>query len=416
MKQAIKGDIIFTPDINKLECYKDSYLVYENGQVDGIYSERPADIDKCIDHTGALIIPGFNDVHLHAPQWQNCGIGYSMELLPWLDNYTFPLEAGFSDIEFAKNNYRAFLKDMIHCGTTRACVFATIHSEATKFLIEEFRSAGIGGFIGKVNMDRNSNERLTEETNTSLKETEELINWVEETRKDDLVNYILTPRFVPSTTTELMKGLGKLADKYELKVQSHLCENPSEIEWVRSLHPECEDFTSVYYDYGLMPKDRTIMAHCIHNTEKEQALLKKQGVYVAHCAASNMNLSSGIMPLRKYLNDGQKVGIASDISAGETLDMRRNIVSTIQASKLYWREHEDYPQISFTEAFYLATKGSGSFFGQVGSFQKGYDMDALVIEDGYTGLTLAERLEKYVYTGSCDRIIKRFVRGKEIQY
>lgn len=418
--QILQGDLVFTPDQDNMTCYKDGYLIYQNGIIIGVYEELPKEyqdqtVQKYINH---LIIPGFNDIHVHGPQWLNCGIGYSRELLEWLNLYTFPLESKFSDRDFAETTYRRFVNALVECGTTRASVFATRHAQATKSLIQLFRKSGLGAYVGKVNMDRNAMEGLEEETQRSIYETEELITWVEDTRDNDLVNYILTPRFVPSTTPELMKGLGNLAETYKLKVQSHLSENHSEINWVRELHPECNDFASVYYEYGLMPKGRTVMAHCVHNTEKEQKLIKDQEVMIAHCAASNSNLTSGMMPLRKYMNEGQKIGLASDVAGGQTLDMRNHIVETIKTAKLYQSIHPQFHAVTFVEAFYLATKGGGSLFGKTGAFEKGYEMDALIIDD--SDLTrgmefdLPERLERFVYVGSSKKIIKRMVRGKEI--
>lgn len=421
MKRVMRGDIIYTPDMNEMICVENGYLVYENGVVKGVYDTLSDEDATAIyeDYKGCLIIPGFNDIHLHAPQWRNCGIGYSEELLPWLNKYTFPLEAEFEDTKLAEELYRGFLRDLILYGTTRACMFATRHEEATKILFEQVRRSGIGAYIGKVNMDRNSIERLQETTQASLTETERLVNWVEETRENDRVNYILTPRFVPSTTTELMKGLGKIQERYGLMVQSHLNENVDEVAWVSQLHPECASFASVYYDYGLMPKKKTVLAHCIHNTEEEAKLLRDQEVLFAHCASSNMNLSSGIMPLRRYLKEGQRIGLATDISASESVSMARTIVSTIQASKIHWCQHPQEPAISFKEAFYLATKGSGQLFGKVGSFEAGYEMDALVIRDQEqsqdAALSLAERLERYVYMEDPKQIVVRMVHGEKIQ-
>ncbi len=161
------------------------------------------------------------------------------------------------------------------------------------------------------------------------------------------------------------------------------------------------------------------MAHCIYNTDSEIEILKKKRVYVAHCPQSNFNLASGIMPLRKYLNLNIPVGLGSDVGGGHVLDMTRHIEACITASKMYFVDHPDYAPISISEAFYLATKGGGSFFGKVGSFEEGYDFDALVINDSSLKMngtpTLVERLEKFIYTGSSQNISKRFVRGEVLE-
>jgi len=192
--------------------------------------------------TKGLIIPGFNDVHVHAPQWVNAGMGFSLELLPWLDKYTFSVEERYMDVEFAKSSYSLTIEEMKKNGTTRASMFATSHLEGTKVLIELLRKSGMGAYVGKVNMDRNSTEGLTEDTVTSANETVELIEWMNSTKGNDNVDYIVTPRYVPCTTAELMKKLSEIVNKYNLPVQSHLDENKDEIKWVKELHPGMQGF------------------------------------------------------------------------------------------------------------------------------------------------------------------------------
>jgi len=437
MQKILKGNIIFTKEKNQFEIYEHGYIVVENGKVILVTNELPV-MYKDIpvdDMEDQLIIPGFVDLHVHAPQWLNTGIGYSKELIPWLNEYTFPLESAFIDLEFAEEHYKDFIHDLWEVGTTRACIFATRHKPATKLLIKLLKESGLGAYVGKVNMDRNSSSELIETTEQSIADTIELLQedsslYGKQTSNTNdstpvspndlpLVQYILTPRFVPSTTPTLMQALGEIAQKYQLPVQSHLSENRGEVAWVKELHPDIPSFTEVYDFYGLLQPSRTIMAHCIYNTDTEVKLLKRKNIFVAHCPQSNFNLTSGIMPLRKYLNDKISIGLGSDVGGGHVLNMTQHIIASINASKMYYVDHQEYAPITISEAFYLATKGGGSFFGNVGSFEEGYDFDALVINDNSLQkngtLSLVERLEKYIYTGSSQSIFKRFVRGIEIR-
>lgn len=428
MIKILKGNIIFTKEMNRFEVFENGYVIVENGKVKLVTKELPELYQNATveDMGDQLIIPGFVDLHVHAPQWLNTGIGYSKELIPWLNEYTFPLESEFENVEFAMEHYKNFIQDLLEAGTTRACIFATRHKSATAVLIKLLKESGLGAYVGKVNMDRNSSPELQENTEQSIRETIEMLeedptlyeSFANGTEAP-LVQYILTPRFVPSTTSALMKALGEIATKYHLPIQSHLCENRSEVAWVKELHPDINSFTEVYDHFGLIQPNRTIMAHCIYNTESEIEILKEKQVYVAHCPQSNFNLASGIMPLRKYLNLNIPVGLGSDVGGGHVLDMTRHIEACITASKMYYVDHPDYDPISISEAFYLATKGGGRFFGKVGSFEEGYDFDALVINDSSLKMngapTLVERLEKFIYAGSSQNISKRFVRGEELE-
>lgn len=414
--KALKGNIIFTASAERFEVHKNSYLVESGGTVYGIFKEIPDDLKGIeVDDFGkSLIIPGFVDMHFHAPQFQNIGLGLDEELLQWLEKYTFPEEAKYSNDEYAKRLYTNLAKELWRNGTTRVVLFSTIHRRGTEILMDIFDRAGIGAYVGKVNMDRNSPDFYVESTEESLASTEE---WILTTKdKYDLVKPIITPRFVPSCSEKLMKGLAKLFEKYNLKIQSHLSENDGEIEWVRTLHPEFDSYGEVYDGMGLL-NENTIMAHTVYSTEDEIKLLAKRNVFSAHCPNANYNLSSGIMPVRKFIDAGVRVGLGSDVGAGHQIGIYKVMSQAVQASKMKWLESgkvEKY--LTMSEAFYMGTKGGGEFFGKVGSFEEGYSLDALVIDDESLGdrefRSIEERLQRFIYCGDDRNIIKRYVAGK----
>ena len=414
-----KGDIIFCESPDKFTALENGYIITENNKIKETLQELPAEYSdiKILDFSGNLIIPGFVDIHLHAPQFENLGLGYDNELLPWLENYTFPEEDKFCDNKYAEEIYKKFIKALYMHGTARSVVFSSVHLESSEILADLFLESGLGAYVGKVNMDRNSPSYLTENYKKSLEETEYFIK--KYNKPDSMVKPIITPRFIPTCTPELMDGLSKLSEKYNIPVQSHLSENLSEIEWVKELHKEIESYAGVYDYYKMFGERPTIMAHCIHNTDDEIKLMQKKGVFVAHCPTSNFNLSSGIAPIRKFLNNNVKVGIGTDIAGGHTISIPETIISAIHASKMYSvYVDRSFHSLSISEAFFMATKGGGEFFGKVGSFEKDYEFDALIINDstlsGNGSKTIQERLEKYIYFGSKEDIIKMFVSGKEI--
>lgn len=414
--KALKGNIIFTSSAEKFEVYENSYLVESGGKVHGIYKELPSGMqDMEVEDFGkSLIIPGFVDMHFHAPQFQNIGLGLDEELLKWLEKYTFPEESKYSNEEYARRLYTNLARELWKNGTTRVVLFSTIHKNGTEILMDIFDKAGIGAYVGKVNMDRNSPDFYVESTEESLAVTEE---WILETKdKYDLVKPIITPRFVPSCTEKLMKGLAELAEKYNLKIQSHLSENTEEIEWVKELHPEFASYGAVYDGMGLL-NENTIMAHTVHSPEDEIKLLAEKKVFSAHCPNANYNLSSGIMPVRKFLDEGVKVGLGTDVGAGHQIGIYKVMSQAVQASKIKWFEGGKVGKcLSTSEVFYMGTKGGGEFFGKVGSFEKGYDFDALVIDDESLGdrdfRSIEERLQRFIYCGDDRNIIRRYVAGK----
>jgi len=412
----LKGNIIFTPDAENFKIHQDSYLIACNGVISEICTVIPEKYQGIAihDYGTKLIIPGFVDLHTHAAQFNQRGLGLDYKLLEWLNEYTFQEENKFSDPSYAALVYEAFADELIAQGTTRVVVFATVHQDSSRILFDILARKGIGAYVGKVNMDNNCPAFMKEDTQASLQATEELIKeWV----GNALVKPIITPRFAPTSTRDLLKGLGNLAKSYQLPVQSHLSENPSEIEWVKELFPELMEYHRVYLHYNLFGQTPTLMAHCVHLSDAAIQSMKENQVVAVHCPDSNMNLTSGIMPVRKLLNAGVKVGLGSDVGAGHSLSMAQTIVKTIQLSKISYTLDNQYEALTLPEVFYMATKGGGSFFGQVGSFEPGYCLDALVIDNKMVGseLSPAETLQHFIYTGNPSNIVVRYIAGRQMK-
>ena len=412
-----KAHIVFTPQPQRFEIIENGYVVVENGIVQGVYSTLPKELSgmPVVDFGDRLLIPAMNDMHVHAPQFRNQGIAMDLELLPWLNSYTFPEESRYSDTKYAERMYRRFVRELWRHGTMRSVCFATIHRESTRILMNLFKEAGMGAYVGKVDMNRNSPESLTETVADAIRDNECLI--AEYNSPVSLVRPIITPRFIPSCTPEMLQALGELARRYQLPVQSHLSENCDEIAWVSELEPESRNYGDAYLRYGLFGQTPTIMAHCVWTAGEELELMKQHDVMVAHCPTSNLNLSSGMATIRTFLNEGVKVGLGSDISGGHDLSIFKMIVYAIQISKMQYCQDKSKPFLTLSEAFWIATKSAGQFFGKVGSFEEGYDFDALVIDDkelNHDNYSLPHRLERYIYLGDDRQIVHRFCKGKEI--
>ena len=374
---VLKGTICYSNSLTELSITENGYLVCEDGRCAGVFDELPEKFAgiSCTDFGDELIIPGLTDLHLHAPQYTFRASGMDLELLDWLNTYTFPQEARYEDTEFAKEAYSIFTEDMKKSPNTRACIFGTLHVPATEILMEQLDKTGIKAMVGKVNMDRND---------------------------------------------ALMEKLSEIQKKYHLPMQSHLSENFGEIAWVKELCPNTHFYGEAYSQFDLFGGDcPTIMAHCVHSSDEEIALMKKQGVYIAHCPQSNTNLASGISPVRRYLDEGLHIGLGSDIAGGTSVSILRAMADAIQVSKLYWRlVDSSMKPLTVEEAFYMGTEGGGSFFGKVGSFKEGYEFDAVVLNDSTipTPLKLSprDRLERLIYLSDDRNITAKYVAGRKI--
>lgn len=397
MTEILRGNLVHTPEFGKLETIPHGYIVLEDGVVEGIFPVLPERYAACpaVDYKDCLIMQSFADLHLHAPQYPMLGMGMDLPLLDWLDTYTFQTEARFSDLDYARQVYRQLAEDLISSGTTRVAMFSSRHADATLILMEELERAGAAGYVGKVNMDRNSGA-AQEAAGTSIPET---LRWLEGCRFAH-VKPILTPRFTPSCSDGLLEELGKLALERGLPVQSHLSESPGEISWVKELCPDCGQYWETYRKYGLWKKG-TLMAHCVYSDETEQEAMREAGVWAVHCAASNVNLCSGTAPVREMLERGVRVALGSDIAGGDQLAMNRVITASIRASKVRQMETGD-PFLSVPEAYYLGTAAGHGYFDGSSGFQEGKKLHAIVVDDSTfppaaRELRLEERFERAVY-------------------
>ena len=424
----IKGNVCQTKVPQELDLHENAFIVCVDGVSKGVFDVLPHEYTDLpiYDYGDALIFPGMIDLHVHAPQFAFRGTSMDLELMDWLNYYTFPEEEKYEDLEYAEKAYGMFVDALKNSATTRSCIFATRHRYATELLMKLMEDSGLISYVGKVNMDREASKNLTEESaDISAYATFGWINAVKD--KFTRTKPILTPRFIPCCTDKLMEELREIQMAYGIPVQSHLSESKGEIEFVKFLRPGNPFYGDSYNEYDLFGKNddintdvKTVMAHCVWSTDEEVELMLKNGVFVAHCPASNMNLTSGIAPIRKYFDLGLNIGLGSDVAGGHSLSIFRAITDTIQVSKMYFRMvNEAYKPLVFSEAFYLATKGGGKFFGKVGSFEVGYEFDAVIMNDNVLvhpqTLNLAERMERAVYLGLDEKnVTAKYVAGKKV--
>ena len=363
MQQLIHGNLIHAPALGRLEILEHGWMLLEDGTIRGLWREKPAQYAALpvTDYGNALVMQSFADMHLHAPQYPMLGMGMDLPLLDWLNTYTFKTEARFADTDYARRVYRRLAGDLITNGTTRVCMFSSLHTEATWILMEELERAGVTGYVGKVNMDRNALPGVLEETTEeSVRET---LRWLDGCRFEH-VRPIITPRFTPSCTDELMAELGKIARERGLYVQSHLSESTNEIAWVRELSPGCARYWETYDKFGLW-KDHTLMAHCVHSDDEELRAMREHGV--------------------------------------EQLAMNKVVTMSIRASKM--RRILDGWQGDFLtveEGYYLGPTAGHRYFGAGGGFAVGDKLHAIVVDDGdlpepTRPLSVQERFERAIY-------------------
>ncbi|KAL1868378.1 hypothetical protein Plec18167_008304 [Paecilomyces lecythidis] len=446
---AFHGTIIHSLDVDELEIIEDGMIVVgadgkiealrknvSKGEVNGIVSEAGYTPDvfpvKYLKR-GEFLCPGFIDTHNHAPQWAQRGVGRGLVIMDWLNKTTFPHEAKFEDLEYAKRTYASCVSGFLKQGITTASYYGSKHSQASKILAEICLEKGQRAYVGKCNMNRNAPDWYRDLTaEASIKETRDFIAHL---RKIDpeksLVTPILTPRFAISCTHDVLAGLGKIAkENPDLPIQTHFNEAEQEIEITKELFPEFKNEADLYEHFNLLT-ERSILAHCIFVDEYEMGRLKELKCGVSHCPISNT--TGGVFmvaPIREYLRRGIKVGLGTDSGGGYSssiIDAMRQafIVSNAQQTLTKGKD----PSLSLKECFFLATLGGAQVCcldDKIGNFTVGKEFDALEIHTEVTEqrsiITPIEDedsseiiWEKFLMSGDDRNIAKVYVKGKSVK-
>uniref|UniRef100_A0A3B5MED5 Guanine deaminase n=1 Tax=Xiphophorus couchianus TaxID=32473 RepID=A0A3B5MED5_9TELE len=336
-----------------------------------------------------FFMPGMIDTHIHASQYSYAGTALDMPLLQWLNMYTFPVESRFQDVEFAKKVYTQVVKRTLRNGTTTACYFATIHTDASLLLGQIANDFGQRALVGKVCMDRNDYP---------------------------LVKPVVTPRFAPSCTEALLAKLGEIAKNNKLHIQSHISENLEEVELVKELFPNSESYTDIYHKCNILT-DKTIMAHGCHLSDEELVLFRKTGAALAHCPNSNISLCSGVLNVRNVLNHKVKLGLGTDMAGGYSPSILDAMRRSLDSSKVLTIQDPEHKTLSFEEVFRLATLGGSqalSLDERTGNFKVGKDFDALRVNVASLNSHMLLSSLTCPLAGDDRNIVEVFVAGKKV--
>lgn len=404
---------------NSYAYFPDGLLLVRSGKVEAVGSAEkllPAlSPDTPITtFPDGLILPGFVDCHLHYPQIGMIASPGS-KLLEWLDKYVYPTERQFADPCKAAQSAEFFLDELLRNGTTTAMVFATVHPASVDAFFTAAQKRCLRMICGKVMMDRNAPEDLTDTPESGYEESKALINrWHGMGR----LRYAVTPRFAPTSSDAQLARAGQLLDEYpDLYLHTHLAENRDEVAWVKKLFPDRKSYLDVYNHHGLLGR-RTILAHSIHLEAADFELLHQKGAGVAFCPTSNLFLGSGLFDLKTAETEKVRVGFGTDVGAGTSFSLLRTLNEAYKIQKL--RNHA----ISPFKMLYLATLGGAKTLDlddQIGNFEPGKEADFTVLDCEATPLlamrmaacrTLAEKLFVLAMLGDDRTVAATYILGK----
>lgn len=431
MKQAIRGaaltftdDPFCVGDQQAIHYESDAIIRIENGRIREVGPSQlmlsRIEPDEPLEHyPDALILPGFIDCHVHYSQTQIIA-SYGEQLLEWLEKYAFPAEGQFHDPAHAEEIAKIYLSECFRNGITSASVYCTIFPQSVDALFKEAENHTMRLMAGKVMMDRNAPDYLRDSPQSSYDDSKNLIaRW----HKKGRFEYVITPRFAPTSTPEQLEMCQALAHEHpDMLIQSHISEHVREVEWVRKLFPDCSNYASVYHKYDLL-RPRAVYGHGIYLEPEERELFRAHDVSIAHCPTSNLFVGSGCFDIRKSYENKEKpirVGLATDVGGGDSFSIFHTMAEAYKVAQL-----NGYALSAF-RAFYLATRGAAKALhleDKIGSLKTGMEADMVVLDMHSTPLirkrmtysnTLEEQLFAQMILGDDRAVAATYVNGKKV--
>lgn len=363
---------------------EDGALLFDEGHI--IARGSKADVMKqagdevlTIDHSGRFVVPGLIDTHLHYPQSEMIA-AYGEQLLTWLTEHAFPTEKQFADKAHARGVADFFLRELLRNGTTTAMVFGTVHPESVDAFFEQAQRLNLRMICGKVMMDRHCPQYLQDTAESSYQQSKALIaKWHGIAR----LSYAVTPRFAPTSSPQQLAAAAQLMSEHpDIYLQTHVAENTDECRWAAELFPQATDYVGVYEDAGLLGR-RSVLAHGIYLTAREQAALAEHEASIAHCPTSNLFIGSGLFDMQSLRHQGIRIGLASDVGGGSSFSLLQTFNEAYKVQQLQNRN------LSAFDGLYLATLGGARVLDmdtKIGRLEVGYEADCVVLDPAATEL------------------------------
>ena len=376
--RTLKTNILTPVSSSEISYKRDVFLTINKGKIESIADTFPS--NDFTDHTDKLVIPPFCDLHNHMAQYRIMGMN-GKSLLDWLNTFTFPEEMRLNaDPELARTVFQSYYRELLHRGTIASVSYATSSNDVCSIACQEAEKFPGWMFIGKVLMERNAPEDLSESPEKGVDGLNRLI--AERHDPKGRLQIVATPRFAISCTFDYLKQIAAVADKHGLFIQTHLSENLKEIDMTGGLFAGFKDYTDVYQQSGLL-NERTLLGHGIYLSDSELGRIAQAKASIVHCPTSNSFLQSGILGVRKMWEHSIQTGLGTDIGAGYSLSMFNEMRSAVEASKNYALFIEDYPALSPTETFFMATQGNAKLIGlndRIGAIEPGKDATFLMLD------------------------------------
>ncbi len=364
---------------------------------------------QVLDAKGKVLLPGFVHGHLHACQTLFRNRADGLELLDWLRERIWPMEAAHTP-ESLRASADLTWAELIRSGATAALDMGTVrHTDA---LFESARDAGFRLTSGKAMMDAGQGvpAGLRETTAESLAESLRLIDRWHDTHEGRL-RYAFAPRFVLSCTEELLREVARLSREKGVRIHTHASENPTEVDLVRQRTGM--DNVEYFHTLGLLGPHATL-AHCVWLTAKEMRLLKETGTHVCHCPGSNLKLASGFAKIPELLAEGVSLCLGAD---GAPCNNNLDMFVEMRLAALIHKPRCGPLSMTGMQVLEMATLGGARALGlekEIGSVEQGKraDLTLLELSGPHAGPSAEDLPSQIVYSAQARDVTDVIIDGR----
>ena len=396
MNLLIKNATVVLPDGQT----KTANIAVEGSKILAI-GEAPADFiaEQTIDAKDMLAIPGFVNAHTHASMTLLRSYADDMELMTWLNDHIWPVEAKMISNDIYWGAALAAV-EMIQSGTT---TFADMYGPFMERVADVVTESGMRGVLsrGIIGVAPDGEKKLEE--NISLYED---YNGAANGR----IKVMFGPHAPYTCPPEFLKKVAAAAQRLGTEVHIHMNETKAEIEQITKQYGK-RPFEYVE-DTGLF-ESPTLAAHCVHLSDDEIAIIKKHNIRVAHNPGSNMKLASGIAPVPRLLKEGVTVALGTDgTSSNNNLDM----LQEVQLAALLHKVNEYDPlAVPAFEALKMGTEYGAKAVGLdgIGRIAPGAKADIVLVSmKGAAWVPRFNEVSLLVYSGSAADVDTVICDGK----
>ncbi len=412
MSVLIQGGTIITMNLQN-EILKDVSLLIEGNRIAALLPANSATAVSpggIIDARNLVIVPGFIQTHVHLCQTLFRGLADDLQLLDWLREKIFPMEAAHNELSMYHST-KIGIAELIRSGTTTILDMGSINYEEE--IIRAIGETGLRAFVGKAMMDINDIfPKLKEPTKDSLKSTLALAeSW--HNSYNGRIKYAVAPRFVLSCSDTLMRDAYEMTNDFTgMLFHTHASENKLELETVRR---RCKmDNVEFLHHLGLL-SERSCLAHCIHLNENEVNILQATKSNISHCPSSNLKLGSGIANIPKLMQKNITISLGAD---GAPCNNNLDMFQEMRLASLLQKPFHGPTAMDAKTIFDMATINGAKALGlesEIGSIEVGKKADLTILNLSHIQNPYSGRSNIYssiVFSSSPENVDSVMIDGK----